>query len=165
MLAACSLLGRSVLTRRFLSDIRAASSDRPESGGGSLGERKAAFCDPPTGPNQVWQFDFSEYETSRGGTWRTAGVADYWSKYEFGWHWSATANQHDAVAGVELAIGEAARPLGGSLLEAVTNAQTGVASGYDLTCRLMYDLTCRSRQGDHVMGSPPATRVRRSLRR
>jgi hypothetical protein len=40
-----------------------------------------------------------------------------------------------------------------------------VVSGYDLTCRLMYDLTCRSRQGDHVMGSPPATRVRRSLRR
>src|SRR5687768_5286078 len=34
-------------------------------------ERKAAFCEPPTGPNQVWQFDFSEYETSRGGTWRT----------------------------------------------------------------------------------------------
>jgi putative transposase len=51
-------------------------------------ERKAAFCEPPTGPNQVWQFDFSEYETCRGGTWRTAGVADYWSKYEFGWHWS-----------------------------------------------------------------------------
>src|SRR5215203_2408282 len=67
-------------------------------------ERKAAFCDPPTRPNQVWQFDFSEYETSSGGTWRTAGVADYWSKYEFGWHWSATANQHDAIAGVELAL-------------------------------------------------------------
>jgi putative transposase len=30
-------------------------------------ERKAAFCDPPTGPNQVWQFDFSEYETAPGG--------------------------------------------------------------------------------------------------
>jgi transposase InsO family protein len=79
-------------------------------------ERKAAFCDPPTGPNQVWQFDFSEYETSRGGTWRTAGVADYWSKYEFGWHWAPTANQHDAVAGVELAIAEAMRLLGASLL-------------------------------------------------
>jgi hypothetical protein len=38
-------------------------------------------------------------------------------------------------------------------------------SVYDLTCRSGYDLTCRSRQGDHVMGSPPATRVRRSLRR
>jgi putative transposase len=28
----------------------------------------AGFCEPPTGPKQVWQFDFSEYETSRGGT-------------------------------------------------------------------------------------------------
>lgn len=88
-------------------------------------ERKAAFCDPPTGPNQVWQFDFSEYKTSRGGTWRTARVADYWSKYEFGWHWSPTANQHDAVAGMELAIAEAARLLGASLLETVTDPQTG----------------------------------------
>jgi putative transposase len=87
-------------------------------------ERKAAFCEPPTGPNQVWQFDFSEYETSRGGIWRTAGVADYWSKYEFGWHWSPTANQHDAVAGMELAIAEAARLLGASLLETVTDPQT-----------------------------------------
>src|SRR6476619_812727 len=68
---------------------------------------------------------YSEYETCRGGTWRTAGVADYWSKYEFGWHWSPTANQHDAVAGVELAIAEAARLLGASLLEAVTDAQSG----------------------------------------
>jgi hypothetical protein len=40
-----------------------------------------------------------------------------------------------------------------------------VVSGYDLTCRSGYDLTCRSRQGDHGMGSPPATRVRRSLSR
>lgn len=39
----------------------------------------------------VVQFDF-EYETTTGGTWRVAGVADYWSKYEFGWHWSPTAN-------------------------------------------------------------------------
>jgi transposase InsO family protein len=38
-------------------------------------------------------------------------------------------------------------------------------SAYDLTCRFGYDLTCRSRHGDHGMGSPPETRVRRSLRR
>jgi hypothetical protein len=38
-------------------------------------------------------------------------------------------------------------------------------SAYDLTCRLKYDLTCRSRHCDHGMGSPPATRVSRSLRR
>jgi hypothetical protein len=38
-------------------------------------------------------------------------------------------------------------------------------SAYDLTCRLEYNLTCRSRLGDHGMVSPPATRVRRSLSR
>src|SRR5688572_20959754 len=25
-------------------------------------ERKTAFCEPPTGPNQVWQFDFERHE-------------------------------------------------------------------------------------------------------
>lgn len=55
------------------------------------------------GPNQVWQVDFPEYETTGGGTWRVAGVADYVSTDEFGWHWSPTANQHDTIAGVELA--------------------------------------------------------------
>jgi transposase InsO family protein len=88
--------------------------------------RKAAFAAPPTAPNQVWQLDFSEYETPTGGTWRVAGVADYWSKYEFGWHWSPTANQHDAVAAVELALAEAQRLLGGpSLAEHLTDPDTG----------------------------------------
>lgn len=49
-------------------------------------QHKAAFAAPPSGPNQVWQFDFSEYETTGGGTWRVTGVTDYYSKYEFGWH-------------------------------------------------------------------------------
>ena len=31
-------------------------------------QRKAAFAAPPTGPNMVWQLDFSEYETPTGGT-------------------------------------------------------------------------------------------------
>jgi transposase InsO family protein len=43
--------------------------------------RKAAFAVEPTGPNQVWQLDFSEFETTTGGTWRIAGCRDYWSKY------------------------------------------------------------------------------------
>lgn len=30
--------------------------------------RKAAFASEPTGPNQVWQLDFSEFETTAGGT-------------------------------------------------------------------------------------------------
>lgn len=89
--------------------------------------RKAAFAAAPTGPNQVWQLDFSEVETPTGGTWRVAGVADYWSKYEFGWHWSPTANQHDAVEAVQLALSEAQRllPDGQSLLEYLTDPDTG----------------------------------------
>ncbi len=80
-------------------------------------QRRAAFAEPPTGPNQVWQLDFSEYETAQGGTWRCGGIADYWSKYEYGWHWSPTANQHDAIASVELAIAEAERLLGHPLTD------------------------------------------------
>jgi putative transposase len=71
--------------------------------------RKAAFAVEPTGPNQVWQLDFTEFETTSGGTWRLAGCRDYWSKYELGWHVSPTANQHDAIAAVELALAEAQR--------------------------------------------------------
>jgi len=88
--------------------------------------RKAAFAAPPTGPNQVWQLDFSEYETGAGGTWRVAGIADYWSKYEFGWHWSPTANQHDAIAAVEMALIEAQRLVGETpLVEHLTDPDTG----------------------------------------
>jgi len=65
--------------------------------------RKAAFTNEPTGPNQVWQLDFSEFETAAGGTWRLAGCRDYWSKYEYPFHVSPTANQHDAIAAIELA--------------------------------------------------------------
>ena len=54
--------------------------------------RKAAFAAEPSGPNQVWQLDFTEFETTSGGTWRLAGCRDYWSKYELGWHVSPTAN-------------------------------------------------------------------------
>jgi len=79
--------------------------------------RKAAFALTPTRPNQVWQFDFSEFETIAGGTWRVAGIADYWSKYEFGWHWSPTANQYDAVTAVELATLEAESLLGHPLTD------------------------------------------------
>jgi transposase InsO family protein len=30
--------------------------------------RKAAFTAEPTGPNQVWQLDFPEFETTAAGT-------------------------------------------------------------------------------------------------
>ncbi len=89
-------------------------------------QRKAAFAAPPTGPNMVWQFDFSEYETSGGGTWRVAGIADYWSKFEFGWHWSPTANTYDPISAVEFALAEAERLLDGpSLVQYLTDPDTG----------------------------------------
>ena len=68
--------------------------------------RKAAFAVEPSGPNQVWQLDFTEFETASGGTWRIAGCRDYWSKYEHRWHLSPTANQHDAIDAVELALAD-----------------------------------------------------------
>jgi putative transposase len=68
--------------------------------------RKAAFAKEPTGPNQVWQLDFSEFETTAGGTWRIAGCRDYWSKYEHRWHVSPTANQFDAIDAIELALAD-----------------------------------------------------------
>ena len=69
--------------------------------------RRAVFVTPPDRPNRVWQLDFSEFETPGGGAWRIAACTDYFSKYELGWHLALTGNQHDAVAAVEAAIGEA----------------------------------------------------------
>ena len=77
--------------------------------------RKAAFATPPTRPNEVWQLDFSEYETTSGGIWRLAGVTDYFTKYEHGWHIAPTCTGTDAIEAVRIAIAEAER-LGGAPL-------------------------------------------------
>lgn len=81
--------------------------------------RKAAFARNPTGPNQVWQLDFSEFETSQGGTWRIAGCRDWFSKYEHPFHVSPSANQYDAIAAIELALADYEAMFGHRLLEAV----------------------------------------------
>jgi transposase InsO family protein len=87
--------------------------------------RRAAFTEPPTGPNMVWQLDFSEYETLAGGTWRLAGVCDYFSKVEFGWHISPTCTGADAVAAVALALAEAERLAGRPLADVLADPVTG----------------------------------------
>lgn len=47
-------------------------------------------------------------------------------RYEFGWHWSPTANQHDAIAGVEIALTEAETMLDGvSMVDHLTDPDTG----------------------------------------
>lgn len=58
--------------------------------------REAAFAQEPTDPNQVWQLDFTEFETTTGGTWRLAGCRDYRSKYEHPFHVSPSATQYQA---------------------------------------------------------------------
>lgn len=87
--------------------------------------RRAAFVVAPSGPNQVWQLDFTEFETRHGGTWRIGGATDYWSKLELGWHVSPTQNHRDAICAVQLAITEAERLLEGSLLEHITDHESG----------------------------------------
>lgn len=79
--------------------------------------RKAAFATEPTGPNQVWQLDFSEFETTSGGTWRLAGCRDYWSKYEYPFHVSPTANQFDAIDAIELALADYEAMFGHPMIE------------------------------------------------
>ncbi len=64
-------------------------------------------------------------ETAAGGTWRLAGCRDYWSKYELGWHVAPTANRHDAIAAVELALTEAARLAGRPLADVVERDEQG----------------------------------------
>jgi transposase InsO family protein len=87
--------------------------------------RKAAFADKPHRPNRVWQLDFSEYETTSGGLWRLAGCADYYSKYEFGWHLSTTSTAADAIAAVELAVTEAEQRSGQPLATQLADPDTG----------------------------------------
>lgn len=87
--------------------------------------RRAAFVTPPSSRNQVWQLDFSGFETAAEATWHLAGCADYFAKYEFGWRVSPTENRHDAIAAVHLAIAEAEALLGHSLLEDITDPATG----------------------------------------
>jgi len=87
--------------------------------------RRAAFVVPPSGPNQVWQLDFSEYETRQGGTWRIGGVADYWSKLELGWHVSTTQNHRDAIETIEQAITETERLTGRPLAELLADPVSG----------------------------------------
>ena len=87
--------------------------------------RRAAFVVPPAGRNEVWQLDFTEWETTMGGTWRVAGCTDYWAKAELGWHVSMTQNHDDAIAAIDLAVEDAERLLGCTLAEDLTDPSTG----------------------------------------
>jgi len=87
-------------------------------------ERREAFVDPPTRRNRVWQFDFSEFETTAGGTWRMGGTTDYWAKTALGCRVATTQTAVDMIAALEAAITRAedliAAPLASDCVDAVT---------------------------------------------
>lgn len=87
--------------------------------------RREAFITPPTGRNQVWQTDFSELETTAGGTWQFAPVVDYHAKLSLASPASTTKTTHDAISAVEHAITEAERLLDRPLIEDLTDPDTG----------------------------------------
>lgn len=90
--------------------------------------RRALFVEAPTRRNRVWQTDFTEFETSTGGTWRLAPVVDYATKVCLAAPVSGTTGAMDAIAAVEAAIAAAGRLLGHDLLLDCVDAATGEIS-------------------------------------
>jgi putative transposase len=87
--------------------------------------RKAAFAEPPARRNRVWQMDFTEFETTCGGTWRICCVVDYATKIVLCAHISATAKGRDAVAALREAIARAEELLLHPLLGDCVDLETG----------------------------------------
>ena len=71
----------------------------------------------PARRNRVWQTDFTDFETSAGGSWRLAPVVDYASRLCLATPVSGTSTAHDAIVAIETAMAEVERLLGHTLLE------------------------------------------------
>lgn len=87
--------------------------------------RKGVFRHPMPRRNRVWQTDFSDFETTAGGTWALSGLVDYWAKVCLTCSANGTQTARDAVATLEAAIAEAERLLGHSLAEDCVDDETG----------------------------------------
>lgn len=87
--------------------------------------RKAAFVEPPTRRNRVWQTDFSELETLAGGTWQLGGVVDYVAKLTLACPVTATKTWREAVAALEDARAAAEELLGHPLIDDLIDPETG----------------------------------------
>jgi putative transposase len=103
-----------LLPRRYQAERRALAA-----------ARRALFVAAPTRRNRVWQTDFTEVETSQGGTWRISPVVDYAAKLALATPVSGTTGARDAIAAVKAAIKEAERLMGHSLLEDCIDPATG----------------------------------------
>jgi transposase InsO family protein len=87
--------------------------------------RRALFVAAPVRRNRVWQTDFTEFETTRHGTWRLAPVVDYATKLCLAVPVSGTTGARDAIAAIEAAIRAAEDLLGRPLLDDCVDPATG----------------------------------------
>jgi putative transposase len=87
--------------------------------------RKAAFADAPQRRNRVWQMDFTEFETTFGGTWRICCVVDYATKLVLAASVSGTATARDAVNALRAAIARAEELLCHELLGDCVDLESG----------------------------------------
>ncbi len=87
--------------------------------------RRAAFVVSPTRRNRVWQMDFSEFETTRGGTWRLGGICDYVAKLALACPLTTTQTARDAISCLEVARDRATDLLGHPLLQDCVDPATG----------------------------------------
>lgn len=88
-------------------------------------ERRETFLTPPARRNRVWQFDFTEYETTSGGRWQMGGTADYWSKTVLAARVATTQTASDMIAALEEATVEAEALLGHDLVLDCVDPDTG----------------------------------------
>ena len=87
--------------------------------------RRETFLDPPTRRNRVWQFDFSEFETTTEGTWQMGATVDYWAKPVLGCRVATTQTASDMIAALEVAIIAAETLLAGRLEDDCVDPATG----------------------------------------
>jgi putative transposase len=87
--------------------------------------RKATFAIDPTRRNRVWQADFTEFETSAGGTWRLGIVVDYVTKVCLATAILGRTAASDAIDMLRTAIEEAERLAGRTLIEECLDPATG----------------------------------------
>jgi transposase InsO family protein len=87
--------------------------------------RKATFRMVPTRRNRVWQADFTEFETSAGGTWRLGIVVDYVTKVCLAVAILGRTAAQDAIDMLRTAIEEAERLCDRPLLDECLDPATG----------------------------------------
>ena len=75
--------------------------------------------------NRVWQMDFTEFETTFGGTWRICCVIDYATKVALAATVSGTCKARDAVVALRAAVERAEVLLGHELLGDCVDLMSG----------------------------------------